>query len=380
MEFFTRSQLAEMRDPTRARRYSPAREEFRRVHARQRAWGLIERHARKLRRLHGGDDGSPLTAAERRLWSSGAGTPGRPVAPVAPPSPARNGQGLGSPARRVVHPAGNQLAQPAPAVLAAVGQVTQLAPAEQAAPAVAEQVTRPAPIEQAMPAVAGQAMPAVAEQVTQPAPTPEAVPAAGEQLASADQDRISRRRGGLRVYRIGSLRKNRHRGSARAPAGQDRTPPGPRRRPYSAAVHTIPSTVFRVILLQWQTPFNSLHRRWQILTASAWDGPGEIGAVRSGELPSLPHQRPAYRVHSRNSSAAVSGLGPAVSRRPGRNPGPRHRMISSAARWQLRVAARRHQRCRRMFCSDTPASSRRLPAALALGESRRVAARAAARW
>src|SRR6187551_1567878 len=84
MEFFTKSQIAEMRDPTRSRRYSPAREEFRREHARHRAWGLVERHARKLRRLHGGDDGSPLTAAELRLFSARAGAP----APAPAPAPA----------------------------------------------------------------------------------------------------------------------------------------------------------------------------------------------------------------------------------------------------------------------------------------------------
>ncbi|MFI5892509.1 hypothetical protein ACIA5D_20615 [Actinoplanes sp. NPDC051513] len=220
MEFFTKSQLAEMRDPTRSRRYSPAREEFRRVHARQRAWGLVERHARKLRRLHGGDDGSPLTAAERRLWSGRAGTPGRPVAPVGPTAPARTGQGLGSSAQRVVHPAGNQIAQPTPAAPATVGQVTQ------------------------------------------PTPTQQATPATGEQMTSTDQDH---------------------------------TPSDPRRRPTSAAVHTILSTMFRVILSQRQTPFNSLHRRWQTPIASAWDGRAKSAPTTGGDSRSPPHQRPAYR-------------------------------------------------------------------------------------
>jgi hypothetical protein len=40
-----------MRDRTAARRYSPERDEFRRDHERQRAWGLQRRHAERLRRL-----------------------------------------------------------------------------------------------------------------------------------------------------------------------------------------------------------------------------------------------------------------------------------------------------------------------------------------
>ena len=40
-----------MRDRTKARNYSPEREEFRREHERRRKWGLMYRHAEKLRRL-----------------------------------------------------------------------------------------------------------------------------------------------------------------------------------------------------------------------------------------------------------------------------------------------------------------------------------------
>jgi hypothetical protein len=46
---FTRSQLAEMRDRTAARNYSPAADEFRRDHERRRAYGLARRHAQRLR-------------------------------------------------------------------------------------------------------------------------------------------------------------------------------------------------------------------------------------------------------------------------------------------------------------------------------------------
>jgi hypothetical protein len=40
-----------MRDHTASRNYSPEREEFRREHARHRAWGLLQRHGERLHRL-----------------------------------------------------------------------------------------------------------------------------------------------------------------------------------------------------------------------------------------------------------------------------------------------------------------------------------------
>ena len=50
LQFFTRSQVAEMRDRTASRNYSAERDEFRREHERHRAWGVNRRHAEKLRR------------------------------------------------------------------------------------------------------------------------------------------------------------------------------------------------------------------------------------------------------------------------------------------------------------------------------------------
>jgi hypothetical protein len=46
---FSRSQIAEMRDPTAARNHSPSRDEFRREYQRRRVFGLQRRHAEKLR-------------------------------------------------------------------------------------------------------------------------------------------------------------------------------------------------------------------------------------------------------------------------------------------------------------------------------------------
>src|SRR4051794_9862317 len=53
LEFFTRTEVAAMRDRTKARNYWAGREEFRRDHERHRRWGLLRRHARKLCRSHG---------------------------------------------------------------------------------------------------------------------------------------------------------------------------------------------------------------------------------------------------------------------------------------------------------------------------------------
>jgi hypothetical protein len=53
MSLFTAAHTAAMRDPTKRRNYSEEAEQFRREHAARRAWGLEQRHARKLRRLYG---------------------------------------------------------------------------------------------------------------------------------------------------------------------------------------------------------------------------------------------------------------------------------------------------------------------------------------
>jgi hypothetical protein len=52
LELFTSAQLATMRDRTRRRNYSAGAEGFRDAHQRHRAWGLTQRHARKLSRLY----------------------------------------------------------------------------------------------------------------------------------------------------------------------------------------------------------------------------------------------------------------------------------------------------------------------------------------
>jgi hypothetical protein len=73
-----------MRDPTKARNFSPSGERFRRDHARRREWGLRQRHARKLGELYGGV--SAATVAIQRRVEELAGVP---TATSGPPRQAR---------------------------------------------------------------------------------------------------------------------------------------------------------------------------------------------------------------------------------------------------------------------------------------------------
>lgn len=50
LQLFTTAELARMRDRTMSRSYSPAGDEFRRVHERRRRWGLARRHAERRAR------------------------------------------------------------------------------------------------------------------------------------------------------------------------------------------------------------------------------------------------------------------------------------------------------------------------------------------
>ncbi|HEX5201208.1 MAG TPA: hypothetical protein VFW27_14855, partial [Actinoplanes sp.] len=92
LQLFTSAQLATMRDPTKRRNYSAEAEEFRREHQRHRAWGLTQRHARKLRSLYGH---LPSDEELRATWQEGVA-----AAPVAatpeqandrPPAPPQSG-------------------------------------------------------------------------------------------------------------------------------------------------------------------------------------------------------------------------------------------------------------------------------------------------
>ncbi|MCW2141531.1 hypothetical protein BXY51_006115 [Actinoplanes cyaneus] len=93
MSLFSRGELAGMRDRTLARNYSAEAEKFRRDHERHRAWGLRQRHARKLVRAGWG------ASAAWAAVTAGEDQP-RQSAPViaAPSQPARPAASASAPA------------------------------------------------------------------------------------------------------------------------------------------------------------------------------------------------------------------------------------------------------------------------------------------
>src|SRR6185369_8624286 len=86
LQLFTVKELAAMRDRTRSRSYSPAKDEFRREHERHRNWGLTHRHAEKLRRIH-----ATAPQEEPRPQQAAPAPPVSP-APVEAPRPKRLNQ------------------------------------------------------------------------------------------------------------------------------------------------------------------------------------------------------------------------------------------------------------------------------------------------
>src|SRR4051812_7977388 len=73
LQLFTTAQLATMRDRTASRNYSEKAEKFRRDHERRRRWGLIQRHAERLRRLRGeADAGQPAGDGRSRPGCAGS--------------------------------------------------------------------------------------------------------------------------------------------------------------------------------------------------------------------------------------------------------------------------------------------------------------------
>jgi hypothetical protein len=88
LQLFTPAELAGMRDRTASRNYSPEGEEFRREHARHRAWGLIQRHNERLRRLRVGSSASPTANARnnhpQEITRKGGYSPEYPIDHPAP--------------------------------------------------------------------------------------------------------------------------------------------------------------------------------------------------------------------------------------------------------------------------------------------------------
>src|SRR6185436_16543307 len=108
LQFFTRPATAAMRDRTKARNHSPAKEEFRREHARRRRWGLARRHAQKLCRSRGcsrecaalglHDEAEPVPPL---IWPDEATYTHRPqAAPRAEPAPRAHAAARTDPTRQ----------------------------------------------------------------------------------------------------------------------------------------------------------------------------------------------------------------------------------------------------------------------------------------
>ncbi len=143
LQLFSTAELAVMRDRTASRRYSAEREEFRREHARRRAWGLAQRHATKLHRLRGSgceerpaSVRSPARPMATRSAAASAPRPEkvcRPAAPAADPVPATNAA-----------PATGCASGAAPAPAGVPNPAAVAAPAAVAGPAAAHRTGMPA--------------------------------------------------------------------------------------------------------------------------------------------------------------------------------------------------------------------------------------------
>ncbi len=70
LELFTRSELASMRDRTRALNYSPEGEQFRRDHERHRRWGLDQRYGFKMMELRRAGEPFAVAAARAGGWQA----------------------------------------------------------------------------------------------------------------------------------------------------------------------------------------------------------------------------------------------------------------------------------------------------------------------
>ncbi len=154
LQLFTRPATAAMRDRTKARNYSPAKEEFRREHARRRRWGLARRHAQKLCRSRGcscecaalglHDDAE---AAPPLIWPDEATCARRPqTAPRAEPARQAEAAAQAEPARQAEAAAQAEPARQAEAAALAepARQAEAAALAEPARQAEAAAMTPPA--------------------------------------------------------------------------------------------------------------------------------------------------------------------------------------------------------------------------------------------
>ena len=84
LQFFTTAELGRMRDRTASRNHSPEGDEFRRIHAHHRAWGLVQRHGRRLRHLRNNSCTPRPTLARENGRQDDVPAPARRVPPEQP--------------------------------------------------------------------------------------------------------------------------------------------------------------------------------------------------------------------------------------------------------------------------------------------------------
>jgi hypothetical protein len=181
LELFTRSELASMRDPAASRNYSPERDQFRRDHERHRAWGLTQRHARRLMQLRNQGDPWAVAISEAGGWQARSAISVFEPAGDGPPPSRASGRSSSS-GRGLAPRGGRPNAQASPAERAACAPRTERT--ERTQPAEQAEQTQPAEqAEQTQPA--GQAGQAEQTQPAQPA----------EQTQPAEQARFADRVG-----------------------------------------------------------------------------------------------------------------------------------------------------------------------------------------
>jgi hypothetical protein len=113
---FTAAETASMRDSTQRRNYSAEAERFRREQVGRRAWGLTQRHARKMRRLHGSVAAAWTSYRDRADELLGSAVPASRAGETGPPKP-------DTPEPAIPEPAMSEPAMSEPALPAVVATV-----------------------------------------------------------------------------------------------------------------------------------------------------------------------------------------------------------------------------------------------------------------
>ncbi|MGX6602979.1 hypothetical protein ACWKSP_12695 [Micromonosporaceae bacterium Da 78-11] len=132
ISMFTTAEIAGMRDRTASRNHSPSRDEFRRRHEHHRAWGLVRRHAERLRLRQAGSSSSGPRRPDpghRDGQTTDAPAPVRSErVPTSSPSPSARPKPQKAPLTPQKAPAKPREARPTPQQAQRTTQEVQLTP------------------------------------------------------------------------------------------------------------------------------------------------------------------------------------------------------------------------------------------------------------